>query len=192
MKGPAPLRQVFDAVRDALDRAGAPYAVMGGIAASYWGLPHFTHDLDVAVGVGAADVRAWLRVVEEAGFLVPDHVGAGWTDALAGTRKLTIRRFAEGHVWDVDVFLEDSAFLRSVLARRVVVDLDGRPTPMITAEDLVLFKLMAWRHKDRGHLADLLLVVGPLDESYLRTWAERLGVRDRLAETWSQAGRSPP
>ena len=60
---------------------------------------------------------------------------------------------------------------------------------MITPEDLVLFKLVAWRPKDQGHLIDLLLVVGPLDDTYLATWADRLGVRDRLEEQWRRSGR---
>ncbi len=191
MKGPAPLRQLFDELRDTLDRLGVAYAVMGGIAVSYWGLPHFTHDVDVALGVQAASTRPLLDRLAEEGFIVPDQFLRGWTDELAGTRKVAVNKFIGGHVWDVDLFLEESDFLRSVLARRVRIDLDGRATPLITPEDLVLFKLVAWRDKDRGHLNDLLLVVGPLDDAYLATWAQRLGVGDRLEELWRRSGRAP-
>jgi len=189
VKGPAPLRELFDELRDALERLGVPYAVMGGVAASHWGLPHYTHDLDIAVGVDAEHVVPLLRKLDDEGFIVPDQFRTGWTDQLAGTRKLVVKRFVGGHVWDVDVFLEESDFIRSVLARCVRLDLDGRMTPVITPEDLVLFNLVAWRDKDRGHLNDLLLVVGPLDDAYLAEWADRLGVRDRLEEQWRRSGR---
>jgi hypothetical protein len=162
---------------------------MGGLAASHWGLPHFTYDLVVAVGVSAQDSVEFLRKLDDEGFIVPDQFRAGWTDRLAGTRKVVVKKLAGGHVWDVDVFLEESDFLRSVMARRRFVDLDGRQTPMVSPEDLVLFKLVAWRPKDQGHLDDLLLVVGSLDDAYLAAWAGRLGVRDRLEEQWRRSGR---
>ena len=88
--------------------------------------------------------------------------------------------------------IAESEFLRSALARRRVVDLDGRPTPLVSAEDVVVLKLVAWRPKDQGDLDDLLLVVGPLDEAYLRTWAIRLDIEERLEEAWRRAGRIPP
>jgi hypothetical protein len=189
VKGPAPLREVFDDLRDVLDRMATPYAVMGGIAASAWGLPHYTQDIDIAVGVAATDAGPVLQALADAGFVVPDEVLRGWSDRLAGTRKVTIRRFAGDTIWDVDVFLEESDYLRSVLSRRKVVNLDGRTTPLVTPEDLVLFKLVAWRRKDQAHLDDLLLVVGPLDDAYLASWADRLGVRVRLEEQWRRSGR---
>ena len=189
MKGPPPLVQLFDELRVAMDRVGVPYAMMGGVASMHWGLPHYTHDLDMAVGVSAADVRPLLRALDEDGFIVPDEVRAGWTDTLAGTRKLVVKKFIDRRVWDIDIFLQDSEFVRTVISRRVMVELDGRPTPVITPEDLVLFKLMAWRDKDRGHMNDLLLVVGPLDDAYLAAWADKLGVRDRLEEQWRRSGR---
>ena len=190
MKGPAPLRELFDDLRDALDTLGVPYAVMGGIAASAWGLPRFTHDIDVAVNLRASETGPLLRTLEERGYVIPEEFRRGWSDRLAGTRKLAVKRLLGKHVWDVDVFLAESDFLRSALRRRRLVDLDGRQTPLITPEDLIVMKLLAWRPKDQGDIDDLLLVVGALDEAYLREWAERLAIRDRLDEAWRRAGRA--
>jgi len=72
VKGPAPLFQLFDELRTALDGVGVPYAMMGGVASTHWGLPHYTHDLDVAVGASAESALAVLRALEDAGFIVPD------------------------------------------------------------------------------------------------------------------------
>jgi len=192
VKGPAAVRELFDDVRNHVEGLNVPYAVMGGIAATAWGMPHFTHDVDLALGVGAADAGPLLRALDAAGYLVPDEFLRGWTDRLAGTRKVVVRKFIGEHVWDVDLFLQESEFLGSVIARRRIVDLDGRMTPLVSPEDLVLFKLVAGRPKDQGHLDDLLLVVGPLDDAYLVSWAEKLGVRDRLAAQWQRSGRTLP
>ncbi len=190
MKGPVPLRKLFDDLRDALEGLGVPYAVMGGIAASAWGLPRFTHDIDVAVNLRASEIGQLLGILEKRGYLIPEEFRRGWSDQLAGTRKVAVKRVAGNHIWDIDLFLAESDFLRSALARRKLVDLDGRQTPLITPEDLVVLKLVAWRPKDQGDIDDLLLVVSALDDTYLRDWAERLGIRNRLDEAWRRAGRA--
>ena len=189
MKGPRPIQELFDEVRDLIESRGISYAVMGGIAVSAWSMPRYTHDVDIALGIGAADVLPLLLAMDGAGYIVPDQFRHGWTDRLAGTRKLTVSKFIDGHVWDVDLFLEESEFLKSVIARRKFVDLDGRVTPLVTPEDLVLFKVLAGRPKDLGDLDGLLLVVGPLDDAYLVLWSQRLGIENQLRETWRRNGR---
>jgi hypothetical protein len=53
-------------------------------------------------------------------------------------------------------------------------------------------KLLADRPRDRADIADLLLVAGPLDETYLREWAERLGVSERLEEAGARRRSGKP
>jgi hypothetical protein len=52
----------------------------------------------------------------------------------------------------------------------------------VTVEDLILLKLIAGRHRDRGDIDDLLLTRSELDEAYLRRWAGPLGVEAKLDE----------
>ena len=59
----------------------------------------------------------------------------------------------------------------------------------MSAEDLLLHKLLADRPRDRSDVADLLLVCGQLDHAYLRSWAGRLGIQARLDKTLREAGR---
>jgi hypothetical protein len=82
----------------------------------------------------------------------------------------------------VDVFLSGSEYQCTAFARRRRHDTDLGPLWLISAEDLLLHKLIANRARDRADIADLLLVAGPLDETYVREWAARLGVLDRLEE----------
>ncbi len=59
------------------------------------------------------------------------------------------------------------------------------PVWIATAEDVILAKLR-WRLESRSevHWRDCVEIVAtqPVDRSYLRGWAERLGVADDLAE----------
>ncbi len=60
---------------------------------------------------------------------------------------------------------------------------------VITVEDLVLFKLIAGRHKDDSDVVDLLALSGSLDLDYLKTWAARLEVEPRLLRLAREAAR---
>jgi hypothetical protein len=70
----------------------------------------------------------------------------------------------------------------------------GSPTPSPGAgessspEDLLPYKLAAYRIKDRAAVDRLLAVQSALDWSYVRQWAARLGVTARLEESLRSAG----
>jgi hypothetical protein len=50
----------------------------------------------------------------------------------------------------------------------------------VTAEDLILLKLLANRPKDRVDVSDILFIQATLDEAYMRRWAATLGVAVEL------------
>jgi hypothetical protein len=51
---------------------------------------------------------------------------------------------------------------------------------LVTAEDLILFKLLAGRPRDLLDIKDILFMQGQLDEAYMRRWAMPLGVAGQL------------
>jgi hypothetical protein len=53
---------------------------------------------------------------------------------------------------------------------------------LVSAEDLILFKLVAARPRDLLDVQDVLFTQGELDEPYLRRWAGPLGVEAKLDE----------
>ena len=58
------LLQTLDELRDALESVGAPYAVMGSVAGSYWGLPDPSCELEVAIGLPAENDALLARSAE--------------------------------------------------------------------------------------------------------------------------------
>lgn len=177
-----PLLRVLGRTIDVLDRAGVEYAVMGGFALRWWALPRPTYDVDFAVALDDDALADLLRAFEAAGFTVDPPFLSGHVDRIRDLQKIAVALFEEGSVWPVDIFLARTPFVRSAFDRRVPADLEGRRIAVVSAEDLLLFKLLADRPKDRAEVEDLLLVCGRLDREHLEPWARRLGVADRLAK----------
>jgi hypothetical protein len=75
----------------------------------------------------------------------------------------------------VDVMAAQTEFQRSALDRAV----DG----VITVEDVIVFKLLAWRPRDRADIASILVAGHDLDEAYIEHWAGEWQVTER----WVQA-----
>jgi hypothetical protein len=93
-----------------------------------------------------------------------------------------IRLYLDGKGIDADVFLAETAFQQEVIARRVTCTVEEQPVSLVTAEDLILFKLIASRPRDLIDVQDVLFTQGDLDEAYMRRWAKELGVAEKLEE----------
>jgi hypothetical protein len=185
-----PILRVLHRTLDVFERADVACAVMGGFAVRHWALPRPTYDVDFAVAVDGDELVRLMRTFDEAGFSVPSHFLTGFTDRLAGMRKVGIGCFDSGSVWNVDLFLATTPFVRSAFERRVPSDVEGRSMSVVSVEDLLLFKLLANRAKDRADIEDLLLVSGALDLAYLRRWAAHLEVSERLEDALRESGRN--
>ena len=177
-----PVEQVLLESIAQVERLGISYAVMGGFAARAWGLPRPTFDADIAVAVDAAGLQRLLAALEAAGFDVPPEHRAGFLDTIGELEKVKVTRFVARHVWSTDLFIVRGAFLNSALSRAVSAMIGGKPVRVMTAEDLILLKLMAHRRKDLADIEDIISGCPTLDERYLRVWAAKLDVANRLAE----------
>ena len=81
---------------------------------------------------------------------------------------------------DLDVFLCETDFQRSLLSRRLRIAVDDRKVWMVTPEDLILLKLIANQPRDLIDVADILFIQGQLDEAYMHHWAAILDITYRL------------
>lgn len=101
--------------------------------------------------------------------------------------RLKFRRYLHDQSLDVDVFLVDSPFQDEMLRRAQITELDEFKARVISPEDLILLKLLAARYRGLGDVMDILFMQGQLDEAYLRRWAERLGVFDKLEQVLKES-----
>ncbi|MFO0810596.1 MAG: hypothetical protein U0746_18365 [Gemmataceae bacterium] len=181
--------------RAILDELGIPNALMGGLAVAAWDHIRATDDVDMLVAVAEAD---WPSLVTS--FEQRDGFRRKLFEPILdfdGERVLQLMYQPPGKFFDfqVDLFLAESEFHRAALARRTPFTLpDGSATvPILTREDLILFKLIAARIIDRRDVVSIVSTDRTaIDFAYLKSWLSRLGVSNVWQECWSNAFPGEP
>jgi hypothetical protein len=159
---------------------GVVHAFIGGVAMGAWGVPRGTFDLDVVIASTPDEVLRLLASIPDQGWVVDPIFASGFRDRLAGMEKIHMQLPVGSTLLTVDMFLDSTPFLHSVLDRRVSIDLGHGPIHVCTAADLILLKLIAGRPKDLLDIENLHTIQGLPDGEYLTRWANELGVRKRL------------
>jgi hypothetical protein len=185
---PVPEDAVFRLV-DVVERVGVPYAMMGGLALNAWGIPRATYDLDAALAVESGNIVRILTALRGDDVEVEPQFLGGYLDELAGMQKADLRLHSAESWFTVDVFFSTTPFLRSAVKCRVELIVSNRSIRIITAADLILFRLIAGRRKDWVDVDNIVAVEGVPESEYLHDWAGRLGVKERLDRVLREAGR---
>lgn len=179
------MKDLTEALREIagiFESLSACYAVMGGMAVRIHGIPRPTHDIDFTVALPRERLPDFFARATEAGYTVAESYLRGWVDQVAGMPLVKLRMYLAAHGIDIDIFLAESDFQASLLARRRREDLEGGPLWIVSPEDLILLKLVAGRPRDLVDVQDVIFTQGQLDERYLHRWAAALGVSDRLEQ----------
>jgi len=176
------LTTVIHDLVDVFDRLGLPYAIMGGIAVRAHGIPRPTYDVDFTLAVARERLNDLFAAIADRGYTVPEQYSRGWVDAIGGMPLIKVKLFLDGRAIDSDIFIAETPFQREVIERRIDAEVEGRTVKLVSAEDLILFKLVASRPRDLIDVQDILFTQGALDEPYLRRWAGPLGVEAKLDE----------
>jgi len=174
------LYETLNALLQVLDRRDTTDVLIGGIAVRAHAIPRNTVDLDLMISVESENLPALLTALEQEGFEIPEAYQHGWVDRVQGAPLIKTRFYVAGGGIDADLFLVESSFQKSVMQRRLSVEVAGFKYWIATAEDLVLLKLLANRPRDRLDVADLFFISGQLDLTYLRRWADQLKIRADL------------
>ena len=156
------------AIAKILDKLKIPYAVTGGFAASFWGKPRSTLDIDIVIEVLEPKVAVLKKTLQE-------EFKLGYVDA--GRKSFN---FIDGESGiKVDFFIKDK------LWQRKSVNIEGQRVYFISPEDLILSKLL-WQ-KETGSEQQLRDIAGifeisgdKLDLDYLKKQAKKLGVDEAL------------
>lgn len=166
-----------------LEKLGVPYVVGGSFASSLHGEPRSTNDVDIVADLDEPTVRLFVHSLGE-DFYADASVA---TEAVRAAGSFNIVHI-ESAV-KVDIFVAGSDPLdreRLRRRRRIVVGAIGNQATLYvdTAEDVVLRKL-EWRGGESSErqwrdVLAVLRVQQHLDQTYLRTWSERLEITDLL------------
>jgi hypothetical protein len=166
---------------------------MGGLAVRALAIPRPTNDVDLTIACDLQLLPELLRAWESECIQVPEIYHTGWVDRIAGLPLIQLKTPVDKKQFvDLDIFLCETPFQRSLLSRRQRVEIEDDTNLghhaiwIVSVEDLILLKLVANRPRDHLDVADILFVQGQLDETYLRHWATELGITDRLEKVLSE------
>ncbi|MBI4585526.1 MAG: hypothetical protein HY717_16045 [Planctomycetes bacterium] len=121
-------------------------------------------DVDAVVCVPDETVDDLVQALKKAGFSCTEEERA--TFAIDGWLRV---RFRGRHA---DLTLGQTPFDESAIRRRRRAKLFGTEVWVVSAEDLILYKLVAHRYKDLGDAETIATRMrGQLDLAYLRHWA---------------------
>ena len=160
------------AIGRALDAVDIPHAFGGAHALAYYGTPRATHDIDLNVFVAASRAEEVLGVLDELG-------------VSTGGDRLREHIERDGQVrlyWDrtpLDLFFSYDPLHDSSMERRRRVDFGGDEIQVLSAEDLMIYKIVFDREKDWRDLSEIVFATeGELDFDYVRDWISRIVADD--------------
>jgi len=159
------------AVARALAGHDIPHAFGGALALAYYATPRATHDVDLNLFLPASEVSRVVNALSPLGVVF----------CAAELRR--IARDGQGRVfWEhtpLDLFFSYDALHASCMERRRSVAFGSQALQVLSAEDLVVFKVIFDRDKDWRDVAELAFASGErVDWDYVRGWLARILPRD--------------
>jgi len=161
------MNELIDAViafQNLLEKEGIPTMTIGGIAVGVWGEPRLTRDIDMKVLVHRED-RARLLAVLRTFTPLDDNPDDSF-------RRLGLAFFHDPNGVRIDVMLADTVFDEAAIERaRIVTIFKDKIIRVCTAEDLVVYKMLSTRIKDRADVESIIQKQGDvLDNTYIEGW----------------------
>ncbi|MBC7817566.1 MAG: nucleotidyltransferase [Planctomycetaceae bacterium] len=144
-----------------LEKQGWQYCLIGGLAASYWGQPRSTKDVDLVLLTGIGDEERFIKPLTAA-----FHVRVAGADKFAMVSRVILLQTKAGV--GIDVSLGALPFEEEMLRRAKIKEvLPGVRVRTATAEDIVVMKAIA----DVDDIERIIATQGrKLDAEYIRRW----------------------
>lgn len=166
-------------VIDRLEAVGIPYMLTGSLALALYAAPRMTRDVDVVIDCDGAAADKLVAAFTADSYINPESVHT------AVRLRGMFNAIHEPTVSKVDFIVrKDDEYRRTEFSRRRQISVSDGPAWVVAPEDLVLSKLLWAREGDserqRRDAASVLRIHAGLDWTYLRAWAERLGLMTEL------------
>ena len=178
MPAPSPLAPFLEP----LERLGLPYCITGSVAASVYGEPRLTADIDVVLLLKTTDIDTLQEAFPESAYYVPPAETLRLQAARGSRGSFNLIHLASQFKADIFIASRDPLHLWAMEHRRRVT-LEGGGAWIAPPEYVVLRKLEYFREGGEDkHLRDIRYIVAatPLDRVFLDSEIARLG----LTEQW--------
>lgn len=177
-RGERRLEDALDALAVALSSQGLPWMLIGGLAVIARGVRRFTTDIDAVVQGDAVELDDLLRALALRRIIprIPD------ASAFAAANLILLVTHEPSGV-DLDISMGWTGFEREALGLRSNVTFGPLRVPTASAEDLVIFKVVAARPVDVEDARTLFALYPKIDVARVRM---RVG---ELASLMEEPGR---
>jgi len=145
------LLEALAALNRALRRLGHPFMLIGGLAVIARGVPRDTDDVDATVWAEGVEIDDLLTALAEEGIAgrIPD------VEAFARQSQVLLLEHLATKT-PMEISLGFLPFEQEAMERAEVLELGDVRIPVALAEDLVVYKVVAWRDRDRADVERLL------------------------------------
>lgn len=160
-------KELLTRLANALGSESVEYALIGGQAVLIHGEPRLTRDIDITLALTVDEVQRMDKVLELAKL-----------KSIAPDDRFTVETFVlpcidEGSKIRIDFIFSMSDFEREAIARSKSIEINGIPVKFVTAEDLIVHKLVAGRPRDVEDAKTVIEKASALDTEYIRRWLEQ-------------------
>jgi hypothetical protein len=172
---------VLKLVAERLHRVDIAYMVSGSVALNYYAQPRLTRDIDIVVALRREDAELVISLFAEDFYIDTDAVG----NAIAQLGMFNIIHY--DHVLKVDFIVrKETPYRQEEFAWRIAIEIDGATLWLVTAEDLLLSKLV-WAAESHSEMQlqdvrSLIRSVADFDWTYIERWADALTIGELLRE----------
>ena len=145
------LSDAIAALTQALDECHSPAMLIDGIAVIARGIPRHTDDVDGTIAAEGVDLEGLVRI------LANHQIKPRVLDAIQFARQHQVLLLVhEPSATEIELSLAWLPFEQEALARAERLDLGPVRAPVATAEDLVIYKVVAWRERDKSDVERLI------------------------------------
>ena len=173
--------EVLKIVTHRLNKAEIPYMVSGSIAANYYTIPRMTRDIDIVIELKEDNIDKFVALFEDDFYINREMI------ANEVSRKGMFNLIYNRYVIKIDFIIKkNSAYQNVEFSNRKQVLIDQCPMWMVSAEDLVISKLL-WAKDSHSEMQlrdvrNLIETTEDLDAQYMDYWFEQLGLKELYKE----------
>lgn len=174
--------EVLEIVTGCLNKANIGYMISGSMAANYYTIPRMTRDIDIVIELEQTDIDKFVGLFQD------DFYIDGEMIKREVLRRGMFNLIHNQYVVKIDFIIKkSSAYQQDAFSRRRQVSIENTPMWFISAEDLVISKLL-WAKDSHSEMQlkdvrNLIKTVDNLDLRYIDNWVQEL----RLEQVYKEA-----
>ncbi|MCK4401822.1 hypothetical protein KAW08_05925 [bacterium] len=168
--------EVLKIVTQHLNKANIPYMVSGSMATNYYAVPRMTRDIDIVIELRKIDVDKFVNLFQEDFYIdremIEEEIMRGGMFNLIHNQYVTKIDF---------IIRKETDFQNATFSRRKKVLIENSAMQFISAEDLILAKLLwakdSYSEMQLRDVENLIETANNLDLKYIENWISKLDLK---------------